>query len=211
MYHGMSNSLSVRISATSTFSDADCQPLLDFADQRGVGDAFLAPRLKRYPHIIQAHTDAGELAAFLLFERHPNDVRDLIYLGPLVSRRRAYAPLFRSLVAELLKLNRPFWCAAEVENPKVFSALASLLPRSSYPSSSALEPSVVRRALSAFAEVVPHVHGFNPETLESEREEPMTEAELTRYRWLLFGWDGTSSGASALRDELSARDARRVA
>ena len=205
--------ITIHISSLSSLGSAQRAEIAQFATGRGVSLSFLLPRLERYPQIARAVSN-GELVAFQLFEQHAGGDRDLIYLGPLVSRRQSYAPLFRALVADLLRSGRPFWCAAEVENPRIFSALAELLPNVSYRgdlATTALDADVVRKALSCFGASISHVRGFDPKTLTSERGDAMIGDGLSHYQWVLFGWDGSVREERALMGELHANALRRVA
>lgn len=177
---------------------------------RGVPASFLAPRVTRYPLVARRYDGRG-LAAFQLIEHHPTPTRDLVYLGPLVSRSGAYLPLFRDIVEALLGDGRAFACAAEIETAKVLESLTALLPTRSFPGRRcALPRAAVRDTLAAFARAVPHLRGFDPDTLTSRVADAMLPAveAPAAYRLALFGWDGGERDAHDLRAELARGYAR---
>jgi hypothetical protein len=186
------------VAATSTLGRRAREELLALARLRGLREEFIGDRFARYP-LVARRFDGQGLAAFLFFDRAERTAdRTLLYLGPLVSRDGAYLPLFATLVERWVDEPRGFWALAEVESARVDASFRSVLP--SFVISEASRPDARRLAVPvvhAFQHAFPHVHGFDPRTFTTRRDEPMhalAPALDDRYRVWLFGCDRRTRG-----------------
>jgi len=188
---------------TEYLTPADRDALAAFGETRGVSESYLRPRLTAYPLVARLY-DEGGIAAFQLIERYDTGAESLVYLGPLVSRSRAYLALFEGLVEHLAAPGRAFHCAAEFENERVLTMLGRLLPKRSWPGLTHRPPRAKeRKTLRQFATRVSHLAGFDATTLTSRMCEANAPTKpLGRYRLAVFGCDGTAADRRALLAEL---------
>lgn len=190
---------------TEDLTPADRDVLAAFGETRGVSETYLRPRLSAYPLVVRFFDQNG-IAAFQLIERYDAPDQSFIYLGPLVSRSRAYLSLFEGLVGYLAATGRAFHCAAEFENEHVLAMLGRLLPTRSWPGLTPRPPRAKeRRVLRQFAACVTHLTGFDETTLTSRMCEATAPTKpLGRYRLAVFGCNGTLGDRRALLAELEA-------
>ncbi len=200
---------SVRFLDTSRLSAVDRTAIVRLCNQRGVDTSFVLSRYRRYP-LIAILNDAWGLAAFQLMDARPAahaTARDLVYLGPLVSARGAYVPLFAAIVERLVATGRPFWAASEIETPRVLATLTRLLPTRAFPAAQCtLSSADTHDVLAGFAAAYDHIEGFDPSDLTTRVTQSIGRCASPeapcRYTLTLFGSDGLPQQGSALLAEL---------
>ncbi len=124
----------------------------------------LERRLALYPSVAIVRDHLG-LAAFALLDVRRRGI-ELVYLGPLFSRRGAYVALFAGCIERWLDSGEPFCMGVEIENPLVRDVLSVLLlPTSAYPRPGDPASEVVRALARIFGAEFPHLAGLDDRTM----------------------------------------------
>lgn len=202
--------ISCAVVPTTTLTAVHRRELVALAEE-SVGPTFersyLERRLAIYPMVAMARDRHG-LAAFELIDVRRRGL-ELVYLGPLFSRRGVYVALFAHCLERWLDAGKPFCMAMEIENPLVRDMLAHLLPTCAYPIRDEPPSECIRALGRIFAAEFAHVKGLDDLTMTTAIAEPMTRcgATIGRYQMMVVPCSGSGENGvqsrEALRRELA--------
>lgn len=205
--------ISCAVVPTATLSAELCRELVALAEE-AVGPSFdrayLERRFALYPMVAIARDRHG-LAAFELIDVRRRGI-DLVYLGPLFSRRGVYVALFAHCLERWLETERPFCMGMEIENPLVRDMLAYLLPTHAHPRRDEPPCEDVRALGRIIAAEFGHVKGLDDATMTTSVDESMGRGAGSGGRYQLMvvpcagagrGDQGDADPRQSLRDELA--------
>jgi hypothetical protein len=181
--------------------------LAEEASGAGFEPRYVEERFERYPFVALGRDDFG-LAAFELLDVRMHEGDELVYLGPLFSRRGAYVDLFAFCLERWIEADARFAFGMEIENPLVLDVLRLLLPRSARTRLDGPDDSL--RALARrFASSFPHLRDLDEDTMTTSIDERVSSrCGGARYRLAFVSCGGESTDRAALRAELDrGRDA----
>lgn len=197
---------------TTTLTAAHRRELVALAEE-SAGPSFersyLERRLALYPMVAMARDRHG-LAAFELIDLRRRGL-DLVYLGPLFSRRGVYVALFAHCLERWLDAGKPFCMGMEIENPLVRDMLMHLLPTRAHPRRDEPPSESVRALGRIFAAEFAHMKGLDDCTMTTAVGESMARCGSAggRYQLMVVPCSGEGEGEGegdareALRDELA--------